>query len=63
MKISELGQEGNLISEFEPHRQVDGGYQEESRLKKMTDFLRVHYSSTMLGQSEQEFIENEEATQ
>lgn len=61
VKISELGQEGNLISEFEPHRQVDGGYQEESRLKKIADFFRVQYSSQMLGQSAQEFIENEEA--
>ena len=58
-----MGQEANLLSEFEPHRQVDGGYQEESRLKMMTDFLRVHCSSTMLGQSRQEFIEGEEATQ
>lgn len=63
MKISEIGQEANLISEFESHRQVDGGYQEESRLKMMTDFLRVKYSSTMLGQSAEEFIEGEEATQ
>ena len=36
VKISELGQEDNLISEFEPHRQVDGGYQEESRMAKMS---------------------------
>ena len=50
MKISEAGQEGNLISEFESDRQVDGGYQEESRLAKVANLLRVKYSSMMLNQ-------------
>lgn len=26
VKISEIGQQGNLLSEFESNRQVDGGY-------------------------------------
>jgi hypothetical protein len=61
VKISEIGQEQNLLSEFEPHRQVDGGYQEENRLHKVFKYLRVQYSSSMLKQSPEEYLENEEA--
>ena len=35
VKISELGQASNLLSEFEPHRVVDGGYMEESRTRAL----------------------------
>ena len=35
VKASELGQEANLISEFEPHHQDDGGYVEPSLIKNL----------------------------
>ena len=60
VKVSELGWEGKLLSEFENHRIVDGGYQEESRLKKWIEHIRVAYGAEMLGQTEQEYIEAEE---
>ena len=60
VKVSELGWEGKLLSEFENHRIVDGGYQEESRLKKWINAARVVYGAHMTGQTEQEFIEAEE---
>ncbi len=47
VKVSELGQESNLLSEFEPHRVVDGGYVEESRLGKFMLALRSSYSAYM----------------
>ena len=60
VKVSELGWEGKLLSEFENHRIVDGGYQEESRLKKWINAARVVYGAHVTGQTEQEFIEAEE---
>ena len=59
VRVSELGQEANLMSEFEPHRIVDGGYLEESRLKRMIEKARTLYSAEMTNQSEQDFIEAE----
>ena len=60
VKVSEIGWEGKLLSEFENHRTVDGGYQEESRLKKFIESARVVYGAHMTGVTEQEFIEAEE---
>ena len=60
VKVSELGQEDNLLSEFEPHRVVDGGYQEESRLKNFVEMLRINYSAVMTNQSAQDFLDGEE---
>ena len=60
VKVSELGQEGNLMSEFEPHRNVDGGYVEESRLSKVLLAVRSSYSAFMTNQTQQEFLEAEE---
>lgn len=58
--MSELGQEKNLLSEFEPQNIVDGGYVEPSRLRKGVQELRTMYSAYMTGQSQQEWIEAEE---
>ena len=60
VKVSELGWEGRLLSEFENNRIVDGGYQEESRLQNLIKAIRVTYGAHMTGQTEQEFIEAEE---
>ena len=60
VKVSELGWEGRLLSEFENNRIVDGGYQEESRLQNMISAIRVAYGAHMTNQTEQEFIEAEE---
>jgi hypothetical protein len=35
------------MSEFEPHRIIDGGYQEESRLKRLVELARISYSAMM----------------
>ncbi len=60
VKVSEIGQESNLLSEFEPHRMVDGGYVEESRLSKYLLALRSSYSAFMTNQTQQEFLDAEE---
>ena len=62
VKISELGQQDNLLSEFQSERQIDGGYQEESRLSKILIHTRTSYSAYMLGLTHEEYLENEEAT-
>ena len=59
VKISERGQEHNLLSEFEPHRAVDGGYLEESRAAWMLQNVRIHYTSYMTGRSIQEIVDEE----
>lgn len=63
MKLSEIGWEGQLLSEMEPHRSVDGGYIEENRLGKALEHFRIGVSAYMTNQSQQEFIESEEAKQ
>ena len=60
VRVSEFGHEGKLLSEFEPQRQIDGGYMEESRLKKVVNLIRIAYSAQMTGQSEQDMIEAEQ---
>jgi len=62
VKISELGQQNNLLSEFQSERHIDGGYQEESRLSKILIHTRTSYSAYMLGLTHEEYLENEEAT-
>ena len=59
VKVSELGYEGRLLSEMEPNRIIDGGYMEESRLKKMVKAFRTYYSAQMLNQDQQELLELE----
>lgn len=61
MKISEFGWEDKLLSEVEPHRVVDGGYLEESRLKKAIAHYRTAFSAYMTGQDQQDLIEAEQA--
>ena len=48
------------MSEFESHRNVDGGYVEESRLSKVLLSVRSSYSAFMTNQTQQEFLEAEE---
>ena len=60
VKMSEIGWEGQLLSEIEPHRIVDGGYMEESRMSKMIAHYRTAFSAYMSGQDQQELIEAEE---
>jgi len=40
------------MSEFEPHRNVDGGYVEESRLSKVLLAVRSSYSAFMTNQTQ-----------
>lgn len=54
-----MGQESNLISEFESDRRVDGGYLEESRAKRLMTGIRLMYTSHMTGQSMEELREIE----
>ena len=63
VKLSEIGWEGQLLSEMEPHRSVDGGYIEENRLGKVLEHLRIGLSAYMTNQSNEEFIESEEQKQ
>ena len=49
VKVSEIGQEQNLLSEFEEHRRIDGGYQEESRATEMIKVVRQTYIGYMTG--------------
>jgi hypothetical protein len=60
VKVSEIGQEANLLSEFEPNRIIDGGYVEESRLGKVMLAIRSSYSAFMTNQTQEEFLEAEE---
>lgn len=63
VRVSELGQEANLLSEFEPSHTVDGGYVEPSRLKSFINHIRISYSAEMTGQTNEEWIEAEEMKQ
>ena len=60
VKVSELGWEGRLLSEFQNDRMIDGGYQEESRLRMVLEYIRTSYGAHMTNQTHQEFIEAEE---
>lgn len=60
VKVSEVGQEANLMSEFDSERNVDGGYLEESRLKNFVGHLRTAYGAYMTGQTFEEVREGEE---
>ena len=59
VKVSELGQESNLLSEFEPEKMTTGGYLEESRLKRFITAFRASYTATVTGQDHRELIEAE----
>ena len=61
VKISELGQQDNLMSEFQSHRMIDGGYQEESRMSNLWFNMRTGYSAYMVGQTHQEYLEENES--
>lgn len=60
VKISEIGWEDQLLSEFEPNKVVDGGYQEGNRLAAMLAGLRLNYTAYMTNQDPQELLEIEE---
>ena len=60
VKVSETGQEANLLSEFESDRNIDGGYVEESRLRRAMTLLRASYSAYMTDQSTEDWIEADE---
>lgn len=49
-----------MLSEFEENRQVDGGYVEESRLRRAVTMLRASYSAYMTDQSTEDWLEAEE---
>ena len=61
VKISELGQEENLLSEFQGDRRIDGGYLEESRAKQIIKNIRQYYTAHMTGVSFEEVREIEAA--
>lgn len=52
VKVSEIGWEGHLLSEFQPDRIIDGGYMEDSRTRRIFSNLRTAFSAYMTGQSE-----------
>ena len=59
VRVSEFGQEANMLSEFDG-QQVEGGYQEPSRLNAAVKYLRTAYSAHMTDQPQQEWLEAEE---
>lgn len=63
VKVSETGQEANLLSEFESDRNIDGGYVEESRLRRAMTLLRASYSAYMTDQTTEDWIEADEEQQ
>lgn len=63
VKVSELGWEGRLLSEFEEDKVVDGGYQEPSRFKFAVTQLRALLSSDISGQPVEDLVEAEEVRQ
>jgi|Transcript_41258 catalase (peroxidase I) len=60
VKVSETGQESNLLSEFDQSNTVEGGYVEESRLSKALLHFRTAYSAYMTDQSKEDWLEAEE---
>ena len=60
VRVSETGQEANLMSEFQSDRNIDGGYLEESRLRKFVTLLRATYSAHMTDQTTEDWLEAEE---
>ena len=60
VKVSEFGWEDKLLSEFEPHRNINGGYVEKNSLAATLAAIRTRYSAYMTGQTDQEFIEAEQ---
>ena len=60
VKVSEIGYEGKLLSEVEPNRMIDGGFQEESRLARAVLVMRTQYTAYMTGQSYEELLALEE---
>ena len=60
VKLSEIGWENQLMSEFEPEKVTDGGYMESSRVALVMKQLRLGYTAYMTNQSAQEIYELEE---
>ena len=52
VKLSEIGWEGHLLSEFQADRIIDGGYVEESRTRYVFSHIRTAISAYMTGQSQ-----------
>lgn len=49
VKVSEIGWEGQLLSEFQPDRIIDGGYMEDSRTRRIFSNIRTAFSAYMTG--------------
>lgn len=60
VKLSEIGWENQLMSEFEPEKVTDGGYMESSRVALVMKQLRLGYTAYMTNQTAQEIYELEE---